>query len=104
MKSFLITYERLGGSVEQWHERIHEFIKGIDSDAELSGRISYLCLRSKDGNRYWHVAQALDENAAADLQRKDFFKRYSESMRAIADGHVDVVPLEIVARTRGSSL
>src|SRR5215475_2654528 len=40
MKHFMIKYEFRNGTTEVWHQEIGRFIKAIDNDPELKGRIS----------------------------------------------------------------
>src|SRR5262245_32825875 len=104
MKRFLITYTfRLDdASVDAWHEHVAEFISALDQDVRLKGRIHYRCMKAKDRGVYYHLAEARDDEAIQTLSQQDFFKRYTEETKRVAGGHVDVLPLEIVAETRTS--
>ena len=99
MKHFLIKYSFKNGTRDAWHQRIREFIAGLDSDADLKGKISYRCMREKEGTGYYHFAAVTDDQAAKALQGKDFFKRYTEETKRVSDGVVEVVPLELIAGT-----
>jgi hypothetical protein len=46
MKHFMIKYEFKNGTTEAWHQEIGRFIKAIDNDPELKGRLSYRVLRT----------------------------------------------------------
>jgi hypothetical protein len=72
----------------------------LDDDSELSGKITYRCMRIADSDEYLHLASAADEQAVKSLQSRDFFKRYNEQTRAAGDGKVEVLKLEIVAETK----
>jgi hypothetical protein len=100
MPHFLIRYRRRKVAAEAWHQDVARFIAALDDDPELSGKISYRCMRIGDGDEYLHSAAAADEQAVKTLQSRDFFKRYSERTREIADGAVEVVKTEIVAETK----
>ena len=102
MKSFLIKYQRRNGSAEAWHQDIAAFIAALDNDAELSGKISYRCMKVGD-NQYYHIATVTDDQVPKILQQRDFFKRYNEQTRAAGGGEVEVSPIEIVAETRHRS-
>jgi hypothetical protein len=103
MKQFLIKYTRTAGSEDEWRSAIGRFIAALQADADLSGRIAYRCLKRSGGDDYYHLATTADETAAAALQTRDWFKRYSEGMRAVAGGKVEVIPLELVGETEGSA-
>jgi quinol monooxygenase YgiN len=100
MKHFLIKYRLTNGEREAWHRDIAAFIDAIQNDPALNGRISYRCMKSRDGADYYHLAAAADDQAIKALQSSDFFKRYNEQTRRVAGGEVEVLPLEIVAETR----
>src|SRR5258708_38773248 len=80
MKRFLIkyTYRLENGDVEAWHRHVAEFIAALDGDPDLKGRISYHCMRVKDGKDYYHIAEAADDAAPKLLQQHEFFQRYTE--------------------------
>ncbi len=99
MKHFLIKYQFKEGSPEAWRRHIGEFIAALESDPELRGRVSYRVMKHRDGSGYYHLAGASDDEAAAALGRKDFFKRYQEQTRRVAGGEVEVLPLELGAET-----
>ena len=99
MKHFLIKYRLTNATPEAWHRDVADFIAAIDSDPALKGKISYRCMKSRDGADYYHLASATDDQAIKALQQSAFFSRYSEKTRHVAGGTVDVMPLEIVAET-----
>jgi hypothetical protein len=100
MKYFLIKYRFQEGSQEEWHREITQFISELDNDPELKGKISYRCLKGGKDGEYFHFAGAVDDRAVKLMQQREFFKRYSEKMRAVAGGAVDVSHLEIIAETQ----
>jgi hypothetical protein len=100
MKQFLIKYRRTSVSEQDWHRDIAEFIAALDADPALAGRISYRCMKGREGADYFHLATVGDDQAAKELQGRDFFKRYTEKTRLAAGGAVEVVPLEMVAETK----
>ena len=104
MKRFLITYSHRAenGSVEDWHRHVKEFIAAVENDAALKGRITYSCMKAKEGSAYYHLAEAADDDAIKALQQNDWFKRYTEETKRVAGGEVLVTPLEIIAETRTS--
>jgi hypothetical protein len=104
MKFFLIKYEFKDGSEEQWHRDIAAFISAIDGDPALRGRITYRCLRAREGAGYYHLATAADDDAVKTLQSRDFFSRYTEKTDLASGGGVEVIPLELVAETSGSNV
>ncbi|MDM0066476.1 hypothetical protein [Variovorax sp. J31P207] len=99
MKHFLIKYRFKTGTREAWHEHIQQFIAWLDSEPDVKGKISYRCMKERDGDGYYHLAAASDEQAIKTLQSKDFFKRYTEESKRVAGGEVEVVPLELIAQT-----
>ena len=99
VKHFLISYRLKDGMEQQRHRDIATFIAAIDGDPELRGRVSYSCMRKRDGNEYYHIAAVADDAAREALQSRDFFARYTASTDEAAIGEVDVSPLEIVAET-----
>jgi quinol monooxygenase YgiN len=99
MKHFLIKYRLQNASQDAWHNDVAEFIAALDGDPALRGKISYRCMKSRDGADYYHLAEAADEQAIKALQSSPFFSRYTEKTKQAAGGRVDVLPLEIVAET-----
>ena len=99
MKYFLIKYRFTSGSEEQWHRDIAAFISALDGDPDLRGRITYRCLRAREGADYYHLATAADDDAVKTLQSRDFFSRYTDKTELAAGGEVEVVPLELIAAT-----
>jgi hypothetical protein len=99
MKHFLINYTRVNGPEQAWHKDIAAFIAALDNDPDLQGKISYRCMKVRDGSSYYHLAAAVDEDAIKALQQRAFFKRYTEQTRLVAGGQVSVSPLEIIAET-----
>jgi hypothetical protein len=100
MKHFLIKYQLRNGTKEEWHQDIARFISALEADPALQGRISYRCMKSRDGSDYYHLASAADERAIKDLQQREFFKRYTERTKLVGGGVVEVLPLDIIAETR----
>ena len=100
MKRFLIKYRRQNTPQDVWHRDIAEFIAALDADPALQGKISYCCMKSRDGSDYYHLATAADEQAVKALQQHPSFARYTDKTREAAGGAVDVLPLEVVAETK----
>lgn len=100
MKQFLIKYRLQNATPEAWHKDIADFIAALDGDPALQGKISYCCMKNRDGSDYYHLATAADDAAIKALQQSAVFSRYTEKTRQAAGGSVDVLPLEIVAETK----
>jgi hypothetical protein len=100
MKHFLIKYRFANGSEEEWHQDIARFIAALESDPALSGSVSYRCMKTTEGPDYYHLAAAVDDQAAKTLGERDFFSRYTERSDFISGGTVEVLPLEIIAETK----
>ncbi|MBP0112487.1 MULTISPECIES: hypothetical protein [Bradyrhizobium] len=103
MKHFMIRYQFKNGTTEEWHREIARFIKAIDGDPELKGRIFYRVLKARDEGSYFHLASASDEGAQKALQSRDFFRAYQEMTRKIAGGEVTVTPIEVIDQTIASA-
>ena len=99
MRYFMIKYRRSQGSEGDWHRHIADFIAQLDSEPAVKGKISYRCLKRRDGTDYFHIAGAVDESAIKALQQSAFFPRYNEETRKVAGGEVEVIPLETIAET-----
>jgi hypothetical protein len=99
MKHFMIRYEFRNGTTEEWHQEIGRFIKAIDSDPELKGRIGYRCLKHRDDGQYFHLASVSDDAAQKTLQSRDFFRHYQEMTRKVAGGEVTATPIEMIDAT-----
>ena len=99
MKRFLITYSREKATEEEWHARVAQFIREIESDAELKGKVLYTVMKAKDGTSYYHLAEVLDEQAVQILQAREFFKAYAAATKRTGDDKVTVTPIETVAAT-----
>ncbi|WP_245330563.1 hypothetical protein [Bradyrhizobium sp. AS23.2] len=102
MKHFMIRYQFKDGTTDAWHQEIRRFIKAIDDDPELRGRIGYRCIKNRDDGSYFHLASVTDDAAQKTLQSRDFFKRYSEMTRKVAGGEVTVTPIEMIDQTASS--
>jgi hypothetical protein len=100
MKQFMIKYRLQNLSPEAWHRDVADFIAALDSDPALRGKISYRCMKNRDGSDYYHLATAVDDQAVKALQQSAFFSRYTEKTKHAAGGAVDVLPLEIIAETK----
>jgi len=103
MKYSLIKYRLENGSADAWHRDVAEFIAAVDGDPALQGKISYRCMKSRDGSDYYHLAAAADDQAIKTLQERPFFSRYREKTRLAGGGSVEVLPLELVAETKHSA-
>lgn len=101
MKHFMIRYQFKTGTTEDWHREVSRFVKAIDGDPELKGRIGYRVLKARDDNSYFHLASVTDEAAQKALQSRDFFKHYQEMTRKVAGGEVTVTPIEMIDQTAG---
>jgi hypothetical protein len=99
MKHFMIKYRFKSGSPEEWRGHIAQFISNLNSDPDLKGKISYRCMKERDGAEYYHLASTSDDESAAALQGKEFFKFYSAETRRVAGGELSVVPLEMIGET-----
>jgi hypothetical protein len=102
MKHFLIKYRFKHGSRAEWHQDIARFISALETDPDLTGKISYRSMKIKDSDDYYHLASAEDEHAVKALGERDFFSNYTKRTEAVADGEVEVLPLEIIAETKGA--
>ncbi|QAU42392.1 hypothetical protein XH86_35525 [Bradyrhizobium guangdongense] len=99
MKHFMIKYQFKNGAAEEWHREIGRFIKAIDADPELKGRIGYRVLKNRDDKNYFHLASVADEDAQKTLQSRDFFKHYSAMTRQVSGGEVTATPIEMIDTT-----
>ncbi|WP_246776381.1 hypothetical protein [Bradyrhizobium sp. CCBAU 53351] len=99
MKHFMIKYEFRNGTTEAWHQEIARFIKAIDGDPELKGRVGYRVLKNRDDGHYFHLASVADEDAQKTLQSRDFFKAYSAMTRQVSGGEVTATPIEWIDQT-----
>ncbi|WP_247524182.1 hypothetical protein [Bradyrhizobium sp. 199] len=99
MKHFMIRYDFKNGTTEAWHQEISRFIKAIDGDPELKGRIGYRVLRNREGGSYFHLASVSDDAAQKTLQSRDFFKAYSATTREVSGGEVTATPIEWIDQT-----
>ena len=100
MKQFLIKYRLQNTTPDAWHRDVAAFIAALDNDPKLQGKISYRCMKNRDGTDYYHLATAADEAAVKALQQNSAFSHYTEQTRQAAGGTVDVLPLEVVAETK----
>jgi hypothetical protein len=99
MKHFMIKYQFRNGTAEAWHAEIGRFIRAIEADPELKGKIFYRCMKNRDDGSYFHIASVTDEAAQKTLQSRDFFKHYSEMTRKVAGGEVTATPIEMIDQT-----
>jgi hypothetical protein len=99
MKHFLIKYRLTNGTEADWHQAIARFISALDDDPDLNGKVSYRCMKIRDGQAYYHLAAAADDQAIKVLQQREYFQRYTEATKGVAGGDVVVSPLEIIAQT-----
>jgi len=99
MKYFMIKYTRQNATEADWHKDIAAFIANLDNDPVLHGKISYRCMKRRDGADYFHLAATLDDAAGKALQERAFFPRYTARTKEVG-GTVDVFPLDIIAETK----
>ena len=100
MKRSMIKYQFKVGTEDAWHQHVAEFIAALDTDPDLKGKISYRCIKERNGTGYYHLAGAVDDAAVAALQGKEFFKRYQAETKRVGGGEVQVLGLELVAETK----
>ena len=94
----LIRYT-LSEPSDEWECEVLAFIRAIDSDASLRGRVSYRCLKETDGVSFCHLAAAVDDAAVEELKQKPFFKPYSTRLRAVAKAGPHFTKLQVVGAT-----
>jgi hypothetical protein len=99
MKYFLIRYQFKNGSRDEWHREIERFIRALENDPVLSGKISYRSMKGRDGSEYFHLAEAADDQAIKELGERDYFVHYTEKTELVSGGGVEVLPLEMIAQT-----
>lgn len=99
MKHFLIRYQFTTGTQDEWHQAIKRFIAALNADPAIKDKISYRCMKRRDGLDYYHIAAAADDQAITALQSRAFFPGYTEETKRVAGGQVEVLPLEIIAET-----
>lgn len=101
MKRFLISYDfRLPpGEESAWHRDVATFIGELARDPEIGGRIRYRCMKAKNGQSYFHLAEPADDGAVPVLQSRDYFKRYTEATKRAGGGEVHVTELETIGDT-----
>ena len=100
MKYFLIKYQFKDAASEQWSDEIKRFIAAVEGDPDLNGHISYRCMKADNASgSYFHLAAITSDEAAKALQSRDFFQRYTQELRRVSGGSLEVLPLTIVAET-----
>jgi hypothetical protein len=100
MKFNLIRYRFKAGTREEWHKDIERFVAALDADPGLRDKISYRAMKAKDGDEYFHLAVAADQQAVKDLGGRDYFNRYTQKTDFVSGDGVEVLPLEIIAETK----
>lgn len=99
MPQSIIAYTFRSGSEDEWRRRIATMVGQMNADPDLKGRIAYRVLKERSGQRYWHVASAVDDAALKALQSKDYFRSYQAATREASGGAVEVIGTETVAET-----
>jgi hypothetical protein len=101
MKRFLIkyTYRLDSASTDSWHGRVAAFIAALDADPALKGRVTYRCMKVRDGADYYHLAEVADPAVGELLQQRAFFRDYTAETTRVAGGLVEVLPLDTLAET-----
>lgn len=99
MPQSIIAYTFKTGSEDEWRSSITTMVGQMNADPDLKGRIAYRVLKERAGQRYWHIASAVDDAALKALQGKDFFRDYQAATRAASGGTVEVIATETVAET-----
>jgi len=99
MKQFLITYtfHPEAGTLADWTRQVDDFIRQLQADAELAGRIRYRCMRATGTENYYHLAETTDDDAPRLLSERPYFKHYTEQTKRVSGGSVIVTPLETFA-------
>lgn len=98
MKYFLIKYQLVPDAETDWSNVVSTFVAEIEGDPELKHAMSYRSFKGTNGE-YYHLATAVDETAAAILNQRDFFERYTATVEKASGGSVEVTLLELVAET-----
>src|SRR5262249_16347547 len=98
MKYVLIKYRLEDGAPAEWHDEVKRFVKAIEADPELSGKITYRGMRKPDGD-YYHLAAVVDQATADLLGTREFFERYTARVDEVSKGTLETSPLEIIAQT-----
>ena len=99
MKHFMIKYQFANGTTEDWHREIGRFIKALDNDPELKGRIIYRCLKNRDDASYFHLAASTDEPRSRRCSRAISSSTIRRRRGKVAGGEVMVTPIELIAET-----
>jgi hypothetical protein len=99
MPQSIITYTFTTGARDDWHRQIAALVAAMNTDPDLKGRIAYRVLKERNGDRYWHIASAVDDAALKALQDKDYFRRYQAANRRIGGNSHQVVGTETIAET-----
>jgi len=97
MKHFLIKYRLSARPEDVWRLDVARFVAALDADPKLSGKITYRAMKRRDGPDYYHLASAVNDEAVKALGESAFFKAYTDLIRLVAGGEVEVVPLEVIA-------
>ena len=71
----------------------------MNTDPDLQRKISYRVMKARGTSDYYHLATAVDDEAAKLLQSKEFFARYTAQNRIVSGGETEDLPLEIIAET-----
>jgi hypothetical protein len=84
---------------EDWEHEVLAFVRAIDRDPSLRGRVSYRCLKEGDGVSFCHIAAAVNDAAVDDLKERPFFRPYSAKLRAIAKCEPEFTKMQVVGGT-----
>jgi len=94
-----ITYT-YDGDEAQWDTLCTNFVQAIDDDAEVKGRFSYAVQRGKDATSRVHVGRWDAPETVAKLQSRDYFKTFSEGLKALAGETLKTQPFAVTHSTR----
>ena len=98
VKYNLIKYHFTNGSEDDWRREVEQFVKALNDDSGLRGKIAYRAMRTPEGD-YYHIAASVDDSATKELVHRDFFEAYTQKVEHASAGGVEVLPLEIIAET-----
>ena len=97
MKHFMIKYRFTTGTGGILARRNQGFIARFNADPAVKGKITYRCMKHRDGNDYPSRRRGPERDQGAASLR--FFPAYTKETERVAGGHIEVLPLDIIAET-----
>lgn len=98
MQGIIVRY-RYSGDEAAWRRTAEEVVKSINADEVVRGRFHYAVTVSADGVGRMHVGQWDSDETLKTVQARDYFRRFTETVKGFAGDTLESTRMSIAAST-----